>query len=233
MSHADVIQVKPEIAAHALLNRAQYELMAARAQAEPDAFWAEQAKRLTWIKAPTKIKNTDFHGDVSIKWFEDGTLNASVNCLDRHLAERGDQVAIIWEGDDPAMSTKVTYRELHEKVCRLANALTAQGIKKGDVVTIYLPMVVEAAVALLAAAAQTSSYHTSRPGCMATSPPVMRATITLFTLGQVFSASSALAFSATLRPPRRPSSAVIRATELQSCRRLARLSGEKPPNTTE
>ena len=152
MSHADVIQVKPEIAAHALLNRAQYELMAARAQAEPDAFWAEQAKRLTWIKAPTKIKNTDFHGDVSIKWFEDGTLNASVNCLDRHLAERGDQVAIIWEGDDPAMSTKVTYRELHEKVCRLANALTAQGIKKGDVVTIYLPMVVEAAVALLACA---------------------------------------------------------------------------------
>ncbi len=152
MSDADVVPVKPEIAAAALITRARYDEMTARAAAAPDEFWAEECKRLDWMKAPTRIKNTSFTGDVSIKWFEDGTLNAAANCLDRHLAARGEQVAIIWEGDDPSMSQKVTYRELHEKVCRLANVLTAQGIKKGDVVTIYLPMVVEAAVALLACA---------------------------------------------------------------------------------
>ncbi|HTQ71924.1 MAG TPA: acetate--CoA ligase [Acidocella sp.] len=152
MSDADIVPVKPDIAAKALVNRARYEEMYARAAASPGEFWAEECKRIAWIKPPTKIKNTSFTGDVSIKWFEDGTLNASANCLDRHLAERGDQVAIIWEGDDPNSSLKVTYRELHEQVCRLANVLTARGIKKGDVVTIYLPMVVEAAVALLACA---------------------------------------------------------------------------------
>ncbi|GAN80481.1 acetate--CoA ligase [Acidocella aminolytica] len=152
MSDADIVPVKPEIAAHALANRARYEEMYLRASSEPEAFWGEECKRLTWMKQPTKIKNTTFFGDVSIKWFEDGTLNAAANCLDRHLAERGDQVAIIWEGDDPNDSKKVTYRELHEQVCRLANVLTAQGVKKGDVVTVYLPMVVEAAVALLACA---------------------------------------------------------------------------------
>jgi acetyl-CoA synthetase len=152
MSDADIVPVKPGIEARALVTKARYEEMVLRAASEPDAFWAEEAKRLDWIKPPTKIKNTSFFGDVSIKWFEDGTLNASANCLDRHLAERGDQVAIIWESDDPNVSTKVTYRELHEKVCRLANVLTSQGVKKGDVVTIYLPMVVEAAVSLLACA---------------------------------------------------------------------------------
>src|SRR6516165_853647 len=152
MSDAEIIPVKPEIAAHALVNKARYEDMYRRADSEPDRFWAEEAKRIDWITPPTKIKNTSFSGDVSIKWFEDGTLNAAANCLDRHLNERGDQVAIIWEGDDPNVSATVTYRELHEKVCRLANVLTAQGVRKGDVVTIYLPMVVEAAVALLACA---------------------------------------------------------------------------------
>jgi acetyl-CoA synthetase len=152
MSDADIVAIKPEIAAHALINSAQYKDMYERAASGPDAFWAEECKRISWIKAPTKIKNTSYTGDVAIKWFEDGTLNAAANCLDRHLAERGDQVAIIWEGDDPDSSKKVTYRQLHEQVCRLANVLTAQGVKKGDVVTIYLPMVVEAAVALLACA---------------------------------------------------------------------------------
>jgi acetyl-CoA synthetase len=152
MSDADIVAIKPEIAAHALVNTARYEEMYASAAEAPDAFWAEEAKRITWIKPPTIIKNTSYTGNVSIKWFEDGTLNAAANCLDRHLAERGDQVAIIWEGDDPNISKKVTYRELHEQVCRLANALTGLGIKKGDVVTVYLPMIVEAAVALLACA---------------------------------------------------------------------------------
>ena len=152
MSDADIIAVKPEIAAAALVTRAQYDDMYARAAHTPDAFWAEECQRITWMKAPTKIKNTSFTGDVSIKWFEDGTLNAAANCLDRHLATRGDQVAIIWEGDDPNTAKKVTYRELHEQVCRFANALEQKGIKKGDVVTIYLPMVVEAAVAILGCA---------------------------------------------------------------------------------
>ena len=152
MSDADIVAIKPEIAAHALVNTAQYQDMVERAANAPEAFWAEECKRLNWIKPPTKIKNTSFTGDVSIKWFEDGTLNAAANCLDRHLAERGDQTAIIWEGDDPDSSEHVTYRQLHEKTCRLANALTERGIKKGDVVTIYLPMIVDAAVALLACA---------------------------------------------------------------------------------
>jgi len=152
MSDSDIVAIKPEIAAHALLNTAQYQDMVERAASTPDAFWGEECKRVTWIKSPTKIKNTSFTGDVSIKWFEDGTLNVAANCLDRHLAERGDQTAIIWESDDPNVSESVTYSQLHEKVCRLANALTDSGIRKGDVVTIYLPMVVEAAVALLACA---------------------------------------------------------------------------------
>jgi acetyl-CoA synthetase len=152
MSDADIVPVKPEIAVAALVTKSQYDDMYARAANTPDAFWAEECKRITWMKAPAKIKNTSFTGDVSIKWFEDGTLNAAANCLDRHLAARGDQVAIIWEGDDPNISKSITYRELHEQVCRLANVLEHKGIKKGDVVTIYLPMVVEAAVAILACA---------------------------------------------------------------------------------
>ena len=152
MSDADIVKIKPGIVASALITREQYDYMMLQAAAESDTFWAKEAKRIDWIKPPTKIKNTSFSGDVSIKWFEDGMLNAAANCLDRHLTECGDQVAIIWEGDDPNSSAKVTYRELHEKVCRLANVLASQGIKKGDVVTIYLPMVVEAAVSLLACA---------------------------------------------------------------------------------
>ncbi|MDX5931413.1 acetate--CoA ligase [Acidiphilium acidophilum] len=152
MSHPERVKVMPEIAAHALVNRAQYDDMAARAAADPDAFWAAEKDRIDWITSPTKIKNTSFTGDVSIKWFEDGVLNASVNCLDRHLATRGDQVAIIWEGDDPNESRHVTYRELHADVCRMANVLVALGAKKGDRITIYMPMIVEAAVALLACA---------------------------------------------------------------------------------
>ena len=112
----------------------------------------QQARRIAWMKPPTKIKNASYAGDVSIKWFEDGTLNASASCLDRHLATHGDRTAIIWESDDPTVSRHVTYRELHEQVCRLANAMKALGAKKGDRITIYMPMVPEAAVAMLACA---------------------------------------------------------------------------------
>ena len=120
---------------------------------DPDGFWGEHGKRIDWIKPFTKVKNTSLRSDnVSIKWFEDGTLNVAHNCIDRHLAKRGDQIAIIWEGDDPKDDKKITYRELHDEVCRFANVLKAHGVKKGDRVTIYLPMIPEAAYAMLACA---------------------------------------------------------------------------------
>jgi len=119
----------------------------------PDVFWADVAKRLDWFRFPTKIKDVSFDADdLHIRWFEDGQLNLSVNCLDRHLETRGDKTAIIWEGDNPAESEHITYRDLHARVCRLANAMRNLGIGKGDRVTIYLPMIPEAAVAMLACA---------------------------------------------------------------------------------
>ena len=149
---AQIFPVRPEVAATAHVTAAGYRTMYERAARDPDGFWAAEAKRIAWMKPPTKIKNTSFTGNVSIKWFEDGTLNASASCLDRHLATRGEQTAIIWEGDDPSVSKHITYRELHQQVCRLANAMKILGVGKGDVVTIYLPMVPEAAVAMLACA---------------------------------------------------------------------------------
>ena len=148
----ELIALKPEIVAKARVTEAQRAAMYDQAAKNPEAFWRDEAKRIAWMKAPTKIKNTDFNGNVSIKWFEDGVLNASVSCLDRHLATRGDQVAILWEGDDPAADAKLTFRELHARVCKLANAMRKLGVKKGDRVCIYLPMIVEAAVAMLACA---------------------------------------------------------------------------------
>jgi acetyl-CoA synthetase len=147
-----VFPVRPEIAAHAHVSQARYQSMYERAERDPEGFWGTEARRVAWIKPPTKIKNSRFAGDVSIKWFEDGVLNASVSCLDRHLANHVDRVALIWEGDDPGMSKSITYRELHEQVCRFANALRSLGVQKGDRVTIYLPMVPESAVAMLACA---------------------------------------------------------------------------------
>ncbi|MBW8268420.1 acetate--CoA ligase [Caldovatus aquaticus] len=148
-----LIAVKPEIAARAHVDAARYRAMYDEAARDPEGFWRRELRRIAWIEEPTRIKDADFTGEVRIRWFEDGVLNASVSCLDRHIAAgRGDQVAIIWEGDDPGTDAKVTYRELHERVCRLANALKALGVRKGDRVCIYLPMIVEAAVAMLACA---------------------------------------------------------------------------------
>ena len=124
-----------------------------RSVSDPQGFWAEHGKRVDWIKPFTKVKNTTYGPpDVSIKWFEDGTLNVSANCIDRHLATRGDQVAIIWEGDDPSESRSITYSQLHDEVCRFANVLRNREVKKGDTVTIYMPMIPEAAFAMLACA---------------------------------------------------------------------------------
>ena len=137
----------------ALIDDAKYREMYARSIKDPNGFWAEQAKRLDWVKPFTKVKNTSYDThNVSIKWFEDGTLNACYNCVDRHLADRGDQVAILWEGDDPKDDKKLTYKQLHAEVCRFANVLNARGVKKGDRVTIYMPMIPEAAISILACA---------------------------------------------------------------------------------
>ena len=130
-----------------------------RAEREPDAFWLEQAGQVSWIKPPTRALGGGFAGDMRVSWYEDGQLNASAVCLDRHLAERPEQAAIIWEGDDPGDSQTVSYRELHARVCKLANALKGLGVGRGDRVTIYLPMVIEAAVAMLACA-RLGAIHT-------------------------------------------------------------------------
>ena len=135
----------------AFVDDANYKKMYAESVKDPAKFWGKHAKRLDWFKVPKKIKNTTFeYPKVSIRWYEDGILNVSYNCIDRHLKKRGNQVAIIWEGDDPYDDKKITYNELHENVCRFANVLKKNGVKKGDCVTIYLPMIPEAAYAMLA-----------------------------------------------------------------------------------
>ncbi len=148
----ELFPVPDAIAKSALIDAAKYKAMYEKSVKDPAGFWAEHGKRIDWIKPFTKVKNTSFSGDVSIKWFEDGTLNVSANCLDRHLAKRGNQTAIIWEGDDPNESKHITYREAHEATCRMANVLKKHGVKKGDRVTIYLPMIPEATYAMLACA---------------------------------------------------------------------------------
>jgi acetyl-CoA synthetase len=148
-----VYPVPAEWASRAWIDWVKYQEMYKRSITDPDGFWGEMGKRIDWIKPYTKVKNTSFDPhNVSIKWFEDGTLNICYNCVDRHLEKRGDQVAIIWEGDDPTVDEKITYRQLHERVCKFANVLKANGVKKGDRVTIYLPMIPEAAYAMLACA---------------------------------------------------------------------------------
>jgi acetyl-CoA synthetase len=148
-----IYEVAAEWSKRAHVDAAKYRDMYARSIKDPNGFWAQEAKRLHWFKTPTKIKNTNFGpGDVSIKWFEDGQTNVSYNCIDRHLAKRADQVAIIWEGDDPSQSRHITYRELHDETCRMANILRNRNVEKGDRVTIYMPMIPEAAYAMLACA---------------------------------------------------------------------------------
>ncbi len=147
----DVIHPVPGAwAKKAWCDKAKYDEMYRRSIEDPDGFWGEQAKRLDWIKPWDRVKNSTFEGEVSIRWFEGGQLNVSANCLDRHLEARGDQTAIIWEGDDPAESKTFSYREVYEEVCRFANVLKSRGVKKGDRVTIYMPMIPETAFAMLA-----------------------------------------------------------------------------------
>ncbi|WP_340108686.1 acetate--CoA ligase [Pikeienuella sp. HZG-20] len=149
-----VIAPGADVVKRAHVDEAKYKEMYARSIADPDGFWGDEARaRLDWIKPFTKVKNASFaHDNVSIRWFEDGALNVCANCVDRHLATRADQTAIIWESDDPATDAAITYRELHAQVCRLANVLKAHGVTKGDRVVLYMPMIPEAAYAMLACA---------------------------------------------------------------------------------
>jgi acetyl-CoA synthetase len=150
----DLVKVPKKWKERAFIDKDEYEKLYEKSIEKPDKFWGKQGKRVDWIKPYTRVKNTSFeYPDVSIKWFEDGRLNVAANCTDRHLKKRGKQTAIIWEPDDPNEPAKhITYRELHENVCKLANVLKAQGVKRGDRVTIYLPMIPEAAYAMLACA---------------------------------------------------------------------------------
>ncbi|HBK45580.1 MAG TPA: acetate--CoA ligase [Xanthomonadaceae bacterium] len=151
---ADIYPVEPAFAAAARVNKEQYASLYRESVEQPEAFWARAAERLEWYRKPTRIKNVSYRlDDFRIKWFEDGELNVSVNCLDRQLASRGDKTALLFEPDSPdSPSYRVSYRELYERVCRLGNALRSLGVKKGDRVTIYLPMIPDAAVAMLACA---------------------------------------------------------------------------------
>ncbi len=150
--HAQVFPVPANVEKFAKINKATYEKMYKESIADPVTFWGEHGKRLDWIKPYTQVKDVDFAANARIRWYYDGVLNASVNCIDRHLPKRAKQTAIIWESDDPAIDKKISYQELHDEVCRLANALKSRGVKKGDRVTIYMPMVPEAAYAMLACA---------------------------------------------------------------------------------
>jgi len=149
----EIYPVPADLAARAHMDRAGYDAARIAARETPDAYWGEQAKRLDWMTFPSKIKDVSFNKeDFRIRWFEDGVLNVSANCIDRHLPHRENDTAIIWEGDEPTDSEHVTFGQLHERVCRIANVLKANGVRKGDRVTIYLPMIPEAAYAMLACA---------------------------------------------------------------------------------
>ncbi len=153
MSEEAFYPVPGEFAANANVTAEQYEAMYRRSVEDPEGFWAEQAEKyITWFEKWDNVLDWDYKDEIRIRWFENGKLNACYNCLDRHLESRGDQTAIIWEGDDPGEDRHITYRELYEEVCRFANVLKSRGVKKGDRVAIYMPMIPEAAVAMLACA---------------------------------------------------------------------------------
>ena len=153
MTDTNLFPVRPEWATSAHITADGFEALTVEAQEKPDTFWRRIGERLTWTTPFKKVRDVSFDAaDFRINWYADGALNVSENCIDRHLKKRGDQVAIIWEGDDPRASEKITYKQLHAHVCRLANVLKAKGVKKGDRVTIYLPMIPEAAYAMLACA---------------------------------------------------------------------------------
>ena len=151
MDQTSIFQPNADLAKSAHIDAKTYEMLYAASINSPDQFWAEQGQRIDWIKPYTQVSDVSYNAnDLHIKWYADGTLNAAANCLDRHLATRGEQTAIIWEGDNPEDHRTITYRELHEEVCKFSNVLKANGARKGDRITIYMPMIPEVAVAMLA-----------------------------------------------------------------------------------
>src|SRR3984957_17868442 len=151
--HKNLYAVPEDFAAASQVRPADYERMYAESVVDPERFWGRIGRRLDWLKEFSRVKDTSFlESDFHTRWFGDGQLNVASNCLDRHLAARGDKTAIIWESDDPNRSEHISYRQLHARVCQCANALLAMGVQKGDRVTIYLPMIPEIAVAMLACA---------------------------------------------------------------------------------
>ena len=149
---ATSISVKPHIAAQTHISAQRQQALQQQAQHNPEQYWAEQAQRLDWHTPFSQIKDVSYHSPVHIRWFADGQLNVCHNCIDRHLPQHADKTAIIWQGDEPSQVAHISYQTLHQKVCQLANALIQLGVKKGDVVTLYLPMIPEAAYAMLACA---------------------------------------------------------------------------------
>ena len=152
MSETNIFPIPQSFADNAWIDEPAYFRLYDESIVDPERFWGEEGKRLHWIKPYTQVKDVDYHAPVRIRWFHDGTLNVAANCLDRHLATRADQTAIIWEGDSPHEQKHISYGEAYGEVCRLANALKDRGVKKGDRVTIYMPMIPEAAFAMLACA---------------------------------------------------------------------------------
>ncbi|MFZ5619285.1 MAG: AMP-binding protein, partial [Pseudomonadota bacterium] len=149
----EIFPVRPEEARRALYDRRRYEADYRRSIDDQDGFWRDVARRIDWVTAPAKIRDVSFRReDFRIRWYEDGALNASFNCIDRHLPERENDIAVLWEGDDPKDDRRITYGELYGEVCRMANILKARGVKRGDRVVIYMPMIPEAAYAMLACA---------------------------------------------------------------------------------
>ena len=151
MTNQNIHKPSLDIIQNAHIDSDNYEKMYAESITNPDVFWNTHGKRIDWIKPYTKISNVSYKKEnLHIKWYEDGTLNASSNCLDRHLKTKGNQTAIIWEGDDPKDSKHITYNELYKDVCKFSNVLKTVGAKKGDLITIYMPMIPEATIAMLA-----------------------------------------------------------------------------------
>jgi acetyl-CoA synthetase len=169
--HRKVYDVAPEWSTQALVDAAAYERLYARSVQDPEAFWGEMGAAISWIQPFTRVKHTSFEPhNVFIKWYEDGTTNVAMNCVDRHLQARAEQTAIVWEGDDPKLSRRITYRQLHEEVCRFANVLKKHGVRRGDRVMIYMPMIPEAAFAMLACA-RIGAVHSRTPSPSSSSPP--------------------------------------------------------------
>ena len=167
MSENEKFEVSSEWSAEAQVNSAKYNEWYENSLNNNEEFCSEHGKRIDWIKPYTKVKDVSYNKDnFSIKWYYDGTLNASSNCIDRHLKDKADQTAIIWEGDDPADSKHITYKELHSEVSKLANGMKSLGVKKGDRVTIYMPMIPEAAYAMLACTRIGAIHSVRLDGCL-------------------------------------------------------------------